>query len=141
MAWIREHSKFYPNISPEIIWKIWIDVNNWTEWNDDLDECTLEGEFKVGNHFMLKPKGAPAVKILLTEINEMESFTDCTAFFGAKMYDTHSIKVKDNGVLLSNKIVVNGPLQWLWVYLVAKHVANSVPDEMDALVHLAKKKG
>jgi len=39
---------------------------------------------------MLKPKGAPAVKIKLTEINEMQNFTDCTKFFGAKMYDTHS---------------------------------------------------
>ena len=104
--WIREHSKFYPDVSPEAIWKIWVDINNWPSWHGDLDYCKLDGDFKVGNHFMLKPKGAPAVKIMLTEINEMQNFTDCTKFFGAKMYDTHSMEVKDNGVLLSNKLVV-----------------------------------
>ena len=96
--WIREHSKFYLDVSPEAIWKIWVDINNWPSWHGDLDYCKLDGDFKVGNHFMLKPKGAPAVKIMLTEINEMQNFTDCTKFFGAKMYDTHSMEVKDNGV-------------------------------------------
>ncbi len=74
---------------------------------------------------MLKPKGVCAVKIMLTEINEMQSFTDCTKFFGAKMYDTNSMEVKDGGVLLSNKLVVTGPLRWLWIKLVAKHVAQT----------------
>ncbi|MFK8039933.1 MAG: hypothetical protein AB8B67_01130 [Rickettsiaceae bacterium] len=139
--WIREHNKFYPDVSPEEIWKIWIDINNWPSWHGDLDYCKLDGDFKVGNHFMLKPKGAPAVKIMLTEINEMQNFTDCTKFFGAKMYDTHSMEVKDGGVLLSNKLVVTGPLKWLWIKLVAKHVADTVPDEMDSLVNLARNKG
>ena len=137
--WIREHSKFYPDVSPEAIWKIWVDINNWPSWHGDLDYCKLDGDFKVGNHFMLKPKGAPAVKIMLTEINEMQNFTDCTKFFGAKMYDTHSMEVKDNGVLLSNKLVVTGLLKWLWIKLVAKHVADTVSDEMDSLVNLARK--
>ena len=96
--WIREHSKFYPNVSPEAIWKIWVDINNWPSWHGDLDYCTLDGDFKAGNHFMLKPKGAPAIKIMLTEINDMQSFTDCTKFFGGKMYDNHSMEVKDGGV-------------------------------------------
>jgi hypothetical protein len=138
--WTRTHSKFYSNVSPEVIWKIWIDINNWSSWHGDLDYCKLEGDFKVGNHFMLKPKGVPAVKIVLTEINEGQSFTDCTKFLGAKMYDTHSMEVKDGGVLLSNKLVVTGLLKWLWIKLVAKNVADTVSDEMDALVHLAQKK-
>ena len=80
--WTRKYSKFYSNVSPEAIWRIWVDINNWVNWHGDLDYCKLEGEFQVGNHFMLKPKGVPAVKIMLTEINKMQSFTDCTKFFG-----------------------------------------------------------
>jgi hypothetical protein len=138
--WMQTYSNFYPDVSPEVIWKIWTDINNWPHWHDDLDYCKLEGDFNVGNHFILKPKSVPAVKIILTEINEMHSFTDCTKFFGAKMYNTHSMEVKDNGVILSNKLVVTGPLKWLWIKLVAQNVANTVPDEMDALVNLARKK-
>lgn len=88
---------------------------------------------------MLKPKGAPAVKIVLTEINNGHSFTDCTKFWGAKMFDTHSVEVKDGGVVLSNRLVVTGPLKWLWIRLVAKNVGDTVPDDIDSLVRLAQK--
>ena len=137
--WTRTHSKFYPNVSSKAIWKIWVDINNWPSWHDDLDYCKLDGGFKVGSHFMLKPKGEPAVKIMLTEVDEGHSFTDCTKFFGAKMFDTHIMEVRDGGVYLSNKLVVTGPLKWLWIKLVAKKVADAAPDEMDSLVRLAQK--
>lgn len=138
--WTRTYSKIYSNISPDKVWKLWTDINNWPTWHDDLDYCKLEGKFKVGNYFMLKPKGASAVKITLTEIKNKESFTDCTKFFGAKMYDTHSMKITDKGVILSNKIVVTGPLRWIWIKLVAQNVANTVPHEMETLAKLAQNK-
>jgi len=136
--YIREFKKGYKNVRRKDIWKIWTDVNNWPSWHGDLDYCKMEGEFKVGNYFMLKPKGAPAVKIELTEIDEGNHFTDCTKFFGAKMYDTHYAEEIDHGVILRNKLVVTGPLKWLWVMLVAKNVADSVPEETDKLVELAR---
>lgn len=136
--WVREFSQFYENVSAVEIWKIWRDVDNWTSWHDDLEYCKLEGEFKVGNHFMLKPKGVGAVKIVFTEVIEGRRFTDCTNFFGAKMYDTHEVKEIDGGVILSNKLVVTGPLKWLWIKFVAQNVANTIPAESDALVKLAK---
>ncbi len=137
--WTRTYSKLYSGVKKENIWHLWTDINNWPQWHDDLDYCKLEGEFKVGNHFMLKPKGIKPVKIVLTEINADKSFTDCTNFFGAKMYDTHSMEETPEGLLLSNKLVVTGPLRWLWIKLVAQHVADTIPDEMDSLVNLAKK--
>lgn len=99
----------------------------------------MQGAFLVGSHFTLKPKGGPAVRIELTEIIPGQEFTDCTKFFGAKMYDTHKIEESENGLRLSNKLIVTGPLKWLWIKLVANNVAASVPDEMDALVNLARK--
>lgn len=138
--YIREHSKTYSGIKAQDIWSVWTDVNNWASWHGDLDYCKMKGEFKVGNHFYLKPKGAPQVKIMLTEVIEGKSFTDCTEFFGAKMYDTHSLEETHEGLKLSNKLVVTGPLKWLWVFLVAKNVADSVPEEVESLVKLAKSK-
>ena len=138
--WIRKYSKFYPNVKPTDIWETWTDIDNWPKWHSDLEYCKLEGEFKVGSHFTLKPKGVKAVKVTLTEVNDSQNFTDCTTFPGAKMYNTNSIEVKDNGVLLSNKIVVTGPLRWLWIKLVAKNVADTVPNEVDSLVQLCYKK-
>ena len=138
--WIREYSKLYKNIRSEDIWQIWIDVNNWAEWHGDLDYCKMNGEFKIGNFFMLKPKGAPAVKIVITEIDKGRSFTDYTKFFGAKMFDTHSLKETKDGLILTNKLIVTGWLKWFWIKIVVQNIADTVPDEMDALVRLAQKR-
>ena len=136
--WTRTYSKTFQGISHKEIWRIWTDVNSWPTWHGDLDYCKLDGDFKVGNHFMLKPKGVNPVKIMLTEINEGHHFTDRTAFFGAKMYDTHAMEDTVDGLKLTNKLVVTGPLKWLWIKLVAQNVADTVPEEMERLVNLAR---
>lgn len=136
--WTRSYSKTFQGIEKEDIWRIWADVNNWPTWHGDLDYCKLEGSFTVGNYFMLKPKGVNPVKIVLTEINEGRDFTDCTSFFAAKMFDTHSMIETAEGLMLTNKLVVTGPLKWLWIKLVAQNVADTVPEEMEALVKRAR---
>lgn len=136
--WTRTYSKIFNNVDKADIWRIWTDVNQWPTWHDDLEYCKMDGDFKVGNHFMLKPKGVKAVKIMLTEVIDGRSFTDCTEFFGAKMYDTHSLEETSNGLKLTNVLIVTGPLKWLWIKLVAQNVADTVPQEMEALVKLAQ---
>ncbi len=136
--WTRTYSKTFQGLKREDIWRIWTDINNWPTWHGDLDYCKLEGDFKVGNHFFLKPKGVQPVKIVLTEINEGYSFTDCTSFFGAKMYDTHAMEETVDGLKLTNKLVVTGPLKWLWIKLVAQNVADTIAEETENLVKLAR---
>ncbi len=139
--WTRSYSKIYSGIKKEDIWRAWVDVNNWPLWHDDLEYCTLEGPFVVGGFFMLKPRGMSAVKIILTDIQEGRQFTDCTTFFGAKMYDTHIVEELTDGQLrLTNTLVVTGWLQWLWVKLVAQNIADTVPAELEALVSLVRKR-
>lgn len=139
--WKRTYNKIFKNIKREDIWNIWTDINNWPEWHGDLDYCKLEGKFEVGNHFLLKPKDMKKpVKILITEINLGYSFTDCTSFFGAKMYDTHAVEETKEGLKITNTLIVTGPLKWLWIMLVAGGVADSVPIETEALIKLASKR-
>lgn len=136
--WQRNYSQVFTGVSRNNIWQLWTDINNWPTWHDDLEYCKMEGAFVAGNHFYLKPKGAPAVKIIITEINTGHSFTDCTIFFGAKMYNTHTVEETAEGLKLTNKLVVTGPLKWLWIKLVAQHIADSVTSETEALVNLAR---
>lgn len=151
------------------VWRAWTDINNWPKWHEDLESCKLAGKFEVGGRFVLKPKGwAPAVRVELTAIDEDRSFTDCTNFFGAKMYNTHALvevahaaigsaasascsanreckvagRRKTAGDLkLTNTVVVTGPLWWLWVALVARKVARDLPCELDELVKLVRGRG
>lgn len=138
IMWKKTYNKTFEGIKKETIWRIWTDINNWPKWHDDLDYCKMDGLFEVNNYFILKPKGMKPVKIRLTQIDECHKFTDCTDFFGAKMYDTHAIEETPQGLKLTNTLVVTGPLKWLWIKLVAQKVAATVPDETEALVKLAR---
>lgn len=136
--WTKIYSKTFQGIKREDIWRIWTDINNWPTWHADLDYCKLDGDFKVGNHFFLKPRGVKPVKILLTEIVDGHYFTDCTTFFGAKMYDTHAMEETEEGLKLTNTLVVTGALKWLWIKLVAQNVADTISEETENLVKLAR---
>ncbi len=138
--WIHTYSKIYQGLRKEDVWHLWTDINNWPSWHSDLEYCKMQGPCQVGNYFILKPKGVKAVKIVITNMIEGQELTDCTQFPGAKMYDTHKIEETPEGLRLTNIVRVTGPLQWLWVKLVAKNVAASHPHELDILADLARKR-
>ena len=136
--WKRIFCKTYAGVSREQVWSNLTNINQWPTWHGDLDYCQLQGAFEAGASFILKPKKMRPVTIRITEVNEGRSFTDCTTFFGAKMYDTHTLEETPTGLMLTNTMIVTGPLRWLWIKLVAQYVANTIPEEMDALIRLTK---
>lgn len=136
--WVKSYSKVYQNIKKEDVWHAWTDVNNWPQWDRELEYCKMDGDFTEGRQFILKPINGPKVKITLSEVITNKKFTDYCKFPGAIMYDSHELEDTDNGLRITNTITVTGFLGFIWTYLVAKNVANSVPRHMDALVNLAR---
>ncbi len=54
------------------------------------------------------------------------------------MYDTHAMEDTVDGLKLTSRLVVTGSLQWIWIKLVAQNVADTVREEMENLVKLAR---
>ena len=116
--WKREYSKIVPGLNRKAVWKAWVDINRWPEWHQDLESCELNGPFVSGQSFKLKPKGMKPVTIELVDIQEEESFVDCTRFPGAKMYDRHTIEDTPEGLKMTNTLWVTGVLSYVWIWLV-----------------------
>ena len=90
---------------------------------------------------MLKPHDVPSVKVLITNVKAGERFTNCTQFLGAKMYITHCVIPQDNGVLISNKVLISGTsceLEWRWVQQAGHGIVQSLPQKMATLVDLIR---
>jgi len=138
--WTQSHSKIYPNLKKEAIWRLWADVNHWSEWDKEIDYCKMEGEFVEGSQFTLKPKGGPKTKITLCKVIRNRQFTDYCKFLGAIMIDDHQLEETKQGLKIKSTITMKGPLSFIWAKVVAKKVADSVPAQMDALVELARSK-
>lgn len=128
--WTRSHTITTKEASKEQLWKLFADVNNWHSWDEGIEFAKMEGRFEKGNHFILKPKGGPKVKIELIEATENKSFTDLTRFPLAKMFGNHRFEETPEGLKVTTTMTVTGPLGFLWRKLVAQDIVNSLPQEM-----------
>ncbi|MCH9620772.1 MAG: hypothetical protein S4CHLAM20_01760 [Chlamydiia bacterium] len=136
--WEKKHTKIYPGISKEQIWDRWKNIDNWSDWNDDLEHSKLNDTFETGGTFKLKPKGAPEVSLTLETVKEHESFTDCLHLPGAKMIGKHEMKETNEGLELTTTVSIQGMNSMLWVKLLGEKVAAKMPEQSDKLVEIAK---
>ncbi len=137
--WTRTYSKVTRTVTKEQVWKLFADVNNWHTWDAGIEYARMEGRFEKGNHFLLRPKGGPDVKIALIETEENRKFTDLTRFPLAKMYGQHVFEETPDGLKMTTTMTVTGLLGFLWVKLVANKIANALPSDMEAQINAAQK--
>ena len=109
-------------------------LNQWHTWQDDIDHAILQGEFRDGGTLRFKPKGGPDLTLALTDIRPLAAFTDVTRFPLARMYDTHELLDRDDGVEIRTTIRVEGPLSFLWRKLVAENIVKGLAAQTDKLI-------
>ena len=137
--WKRSYSIVTKEVTAKQIWNLFADVNNWHTWDHGIEFARMEGKFEKGNHFLLRPKGGPNVKVELTETVVNKKFTDVTKFPLAKMYDEHQFEETPEGLKISNTISVKGILGFLWVKLVAQKIVDNLPNDVQQQIKAAKK--
>ncbi|HEY8937561.1 MAG TPA: SRPBCC family protein [Cyclobacteriaceae bacterium] len=137
--WIKSHSIVTREATKEQLWKLFANVNAWATWDDGVESASMEGKFEKGNHFSLRPKGGPTVKIKLIETTENKSFTDMTTFPLAKMYGEHIFEETPEGLRITTTMKVEGFLGFFWRKVVAQSIVDALPKEMIAQVKYASK--
>ncbi len=128
--WTKSHSVVSKTVTKEQMWKLFVDVNNWKNWDKGIEYAKMEGKFEKGNHFELKPKGGPKVRIELIETIENEKFVDFTKFPGARMYGEHIFEETPEGLKMTTTMSITGPLAFVWRKIVAENIVAGLPVEM-----------
>ena len=137
--WTKSYSIVTNEVTKEQMWKLFSDVNNWHNWDKGIDYAKIDGKFEKGNHFELKPKGGPQVKIQLVETIENQKFVDLTTFPFAKMWGEHTFEETTKGLKITTTMKVKGMLSFLWIKLVAKNIADGLKDEIPEQIKFASK--
>ena len=136
--WSKSYSKKISGLNLKQVWATWTNVNEWHTWQPDIEQAKLEGEFKVGNIFMLKPKRGPKVNIELIRVEPYKNFTDLTRFPGAEMHGSHEFIEHANELEIKTTMSIRGPLSFLWRKLVAEDVAKGMAAQTESLVNTVK---
>lgn len=137
--WSQSHTLVTKEATKEQMWKLFADVNNWHAWDNGIEYAKLDGKFEKGNHFLLKPKKGPKIKIELYETIPNRKFVDLTHFPLAKMYGEHTFEDTPEGLKLTVTMRVSGVLGFLWKKIVAQDIVDHLPEEMQNQVRVASK--
>ena len=54
--------------TPAQIWKVWQDVENWKNWDQEIELSQIDGPFQAGTTGCTKFIGTPLFKTLLTQV-------------------------------------------------------------------------
>jgi uncharacterized protein YndB with AHSA1/START domain len=72
--------------SPAAVWRVWSDVNQWPQWNPDMNESRLNGPLKLGATGMINTKSGGKHDVVVTHYEDGRSFElESTALPGTKM--------------------------------------------------------
>ncbi|MCE9501115.1 MAG: polyketide cyclase [Leptospira sp.] len=137
--WTKQHSVVTKKVSKEQMWKLFANVNNWELWDPGIEYAKMNGKFEQGNHFILRPKGGPEIKIKIIETILNKKFVDLTEFPLAKMYGEHTFEDTKEGLRITTKMTVTGPLGFLWRKIVAEGIVKGLPSDMETQITVASK--
>ena len=127
--WEKTYSTTTKAVTAAQMWRLFSDVNHWHNWDTQIEYAQMQGDFVQGNHFFIKVKKGPKVKIQLIETEANKRFVDLTKFPGARMTGEHRFEQTEAGLKITTTMRVTGPLGFLWRKLVAQDIVDTLPEE------------
>lgn len=135
--WTAEHT-IVTDVSKEAVWKVWVDVENWKKWDEGLEWCRLDGEFKTGTSYTLKPKGSSEVQSVIVDCEPLKRFSDVTKLPFAKLEFSHELKDEKDGLHVTHRVMISGVLGFFFVQAIGKDTARDFPKTISNLLRVAK---
>lgn len=124
--------------SAEDIWNIWQNVSQWNTWDHGIEYSSIDGPFAEGTKGVLKPKGGPLVRTELTRVEPMRMFVDESRLFLATIVVSHELTESNDMTAVTHCIEINGPLAFVFAFLIGRTMKKNLPQEMKAMVEKAE---
>jgi Polyketide cyclase / dehydrase and lipid transport len=123
--------------APAAFFARWADMATWPEWNTDTDWVRLDGPFVKGATGVLKPKGGPKVKFVVSKLTDTD-FVDVSLLLGAKLTFAHHIAAVAAGSQVEVEVSLTGPLAPVWNLILGKGLKASLQRDLDLLASTAE---
>ncbi|MBA2307246.1 SRPBCC family protein [Candidatus Dependentiae bacterium] len=124
--------------SPQEIWNIWQDVANWNTWDHGIEYSTIDGPFQEGTTGTLKPKGGSLVHTKLTRVEPLKLFIDESKLPLARIIVSHYMNSSNGFTQVTHQIEMDGPLSFVFAFLIGRTMKKNLPQEMMAMVKKAE---
>ncbi|MFD9431968.1 SRPBCC family protein [Streptomyces sp. NPDC060002] len=135
--WEYEHS-IETSATPDAIWRLWADVENWGAWNAEIEKIEISGPFATGTHITMTPPGDDPIQLRIAEAAEGELFIDEARFGDLVLRTVHRIDRIDHGrIRVVYRMEITGPGADEVGPEIGPGITADWPDTMASLIKLA----
>jgi len=124
--------------SPDAFFARWIEHATWPQWSPDTEWVQVDGPVAVGTRGVLKPKGGPKVKFVISACTPGREYTDTSLLPGAQLVFQHTVVPDQAGAQLQVRITMSGPLSLLWAKIMGGGFRDSAQADLDRLIGLVE---
>ena len=124
---------------PETIWRIWIDVPNWKNWDDGLREAQLNGSFEVGTKGTLIPDKGQKAKFQITALVPGQSYTFKTKLPLGALHVRRTLKIEGGNTLFTHEVWFTGLTKGIFARVLGRKYRAILPSVMDKINVIATK--
>lgn len=122
------------------VWQTLIDVQNWHQWDTEILEASLEGNFTEGVKGTIKPKTGPKLKFYISEIIPNQSYTFNTIMPIGELVIKRNLTETNNEVHFTDDIAFTGSLKYLFGFMLGGQFRKVLPEVMNNFKRIAEGK-
>jgi len=124
-------------LSPAVIWAIWTAVDRWPTWDSELKSARLDGEFCLGATGQLTPNRGPALRFEISALELDKSYTFTTRLLLCRLHVRRFLTFDDE-LRFTHEVSFEGPLAFLFSWLLGRQFRRVLPDVMRSLLQIAE---
>jgi uncharacterized protein YndB with AHSA1/START domain len=137
--WAAEHS-IEASATPEAVWRQWVDVDRWPEWNGDIERIELDGPFAAGSRITMTPRGQDPVGLRIAEAVEPTLFVDEADLGEIVVRTIHRVDPLPEGrTRVTYRMEITGPGAETIGSRIGPEISGDFPDVLSALAERAER--
>lgn len=126
--------------SPEEIWNIWIDVENWRVWDKGLKDAEMKETFSLNAKGSILSLEGRKSKFKVVEFEEGKSYTFKTKLPFGGLYVKRSLEVREGTTFFTHEVWFSGILGGVFAKKFGEQFREMLPQVMTTLKEIAEKK-
>ena len=121
--------------SPEAVWPVLADLDQWASWDTSMDWVRLEGPFQVGSQITMKPKGQDQITSVILEAAENQAYADQTDLGDVTLGFRHDLQpLAGGGTRVTHRLEITGPAADQLGPELGPAITGDFPEAMEALL-------
>jgi hypothetical protein len=127
--------------SPETIFQIYEDVQNWHTWDPDTKQANLDGPFRVGSSGRITPPKGMTVPMVLTQVVPGRCFTVESKIPLFRMLFEHELVPMPGVTEVVHRVTFSGLMSYVLGPMLSKQLNRGLPVTLRKLKTLAEGEG